>query len=110
MTQNVAVPLWLLVKDDRSRHLSTIHRSQADDEEAFKKILREKVGAIDTNHLHPATYALFTEMFQKLFSELSNEDRVEITHVIELAEKRRLTDDSISAVCPQAAPVAPKSK
>ena len=81
-----------------------------DDEEAFKKILREKVGAIDTNHLHPATYALFTEMFQKLFSELSNEDRVEITHVIELAEKRRLTDDSISAVCPQAAPVVPKSK
>lgn len=75
-----------------------------DDEVAFKKILREKVGTIDPNHLHPATHALFTEMFQKLFGELSNEDRVEITRVIELAEKRRITDDSIAADCPQAAP------
>lgn len=81
-----------------------------DDEEALKRILRDKVGAIDSNHLHPATYALFTEMFQKLFSELSNEDRVEITRVIELAEKRRLTDDSISAECPKTVPAVPKTK
>jgi len=49
-------------------------------------------------------------MFQKLFSELSNEDRVEITRVIELAEKRRLTDDSLSTECPKPVPAVPKSK
>lgn len=64
-----------------------------DDKEAFKKILREQVGVIDPQHLHPATYALFSEMFQKLFSELTNEERAEITKVIEETQKRRLAGD-----------------
>lgn len=62
------------------------------DKEAFKKALREKVGVIDAQALHPATHALYTEMFQKLYGGLSNVERAEITKAIELADKRPLSD------------------
>jgi hypothetical protein len=65
------------------------------DKEAFKRTLQDKVGVIDTQILHPATHALYQEMFQKLYGGLSNADRVEITRAIELAEKIRISDETI---------------
>ena len=62
------------------------------DKEAFKKALREKVGVIDAQLLHPATHALYTEMFQKLYGGLANAERAEITKAIELSDKRPLSD------------------
>ncbi|MCE9604659.1 MAG: hypothetical protein K8U03_07115 [Planctomycetia bacterium] len=63
-----------------------------DDEEAFKKVLGEKVGRIDPQLLHPVTYSLFADMFQKFLSELSSSDKVAVTRVVEEMQRRPLSD------------------
>ena len=72
----------------------------ANDKEAFKKSLRERVGVIDPQLLHPATHALYTEMFQRLYSGLDNANRAEITKAIELTDKKPLSDDLVSELPP----------
>ena len=63
-----------------------------DDEEAFKKVLGEKVGRIDPQFLHPVTYSLFADMFQKFLSELDASDKVAVTRVVEEMPRRPLSD------------------
>lgn len=63
-----------------------------DDEEAFMKTMREKVGQIDPQHLHPITYSLFAELFQKFLGELEPSQKVTVTRAVESAERRPLSD------------------
>lgn len=63
-----------------------------DDEQAFMTALREKIGRIDPQHLHPVTHSLFAEMFQKLLSELDPDQKIAATRAVESAERRPLSD------------------
>ncbi|GEM_PF-6470243 len=63
-----------------------------DNEEEFMKTLREKVGRIDPQHLHPVTYSLFAEMFQKFLSELNPDQKVKVTRAVETTERKPLSD------------------
>lgn len=62
-----------------------------DDKDGLKKILAESLGEVDSQYLHPVTHALFTEMFQKILSDLNNDMKVEATRAVEEAEKRPIS-------------------
>jgi hypothetical protein len=63
-----------------------------DDEDAFMKTMREKVGQIDPQHLHPVTYSLFAEMFMKFLGELDPPQKVAVTQAVETGDKKPLSD------------------
>lgn len=62
------------------------------DKEALKRIISDRLGEIDAQHLHPVTHALFTEMYQKILAQLSNDLKVEVTRHVELKTKKPIAD------------------
>ncbi len=63
------------------------------DRNKLKEIISDHLGEIDSQHLHPVTHALFTEMFQKVLSDLKDNDlKVEVTRNVEMKEKKGLSD------------------
>ena len=63
-----------------------------DDETAFRSILIETLGPIDTAVLHPAVGVLYGDLYQTILSELSVADKVRVTRGIEAKTKRGLAD------------------
>ena len=63
-----------------------------DDKDRLKQILAEKVGEIDPANLHPVTLALFTEMYQKILSDLKDDQKVEVTRAVQEKMKKPLSD------------------
>lgn len=61
-----------------------------DDEEKFMETVREELGPIEPQYLHPAVSTLFSEMYQKLISELSEQQKIAATEAVESAEKLSL--------------------
>jgi hypothetical protein len=63
------------------------------DREKLKTIISDRIGEIDPQHLHPVTHALFAEMFQKVLTDLKDNDlKVEVTRNVEQKPKKPISD------------------
>jgi hypothetical protein len=59
----------------------------------LKEIISDRLGEIDSQHLHPVTHALFTELFQKILNGLGDNNlKIEVTKNVEQKEKKALSD------------------
>ena len=63
-----------------------------DDEAKFLKTIRSELGSINPQYLHPAVSTLFSEVHQKLISELSLAQQIQATEAVEATSKRSLEE------------------
>ncbi|MCA9052621.1 MAG: hypothetical protein KDA75_02235 [Planctomycetaceae bacterium] len=61
-----------------------------DDEVKFMAALSKTLGPIEPQHLHPAVSILYGEIYQKLISELDEDQKLTVTEEIERADKKSL--------------------
>lgn len=63
-----------------------------DNEARFRRILRERIGAIDTSVLHPAVYSLYSELFQRIIHELGPNDQARVTRDMIESPRKMLSE------------------
>lgn len=63
-----------------------------DNEGRFRRVLRDKVGQIDPSLLHPAVYALYSDMFHRLMKELVPKQQAVITADILKSKHKELSE------------------